>query len=190
MKILITENQMDNFIQKMKISINKFGFVDTANMLGIDKLKLAELSQLPIKADTFEEQDDIVVGDVLYGLVKLNPKYKTCTLHYEGMSGIVEWNCNFMDDENYYRLTIAATPYWDGHNTTPIDMFNVEVTPINSPEDKREFDTTNEYFHEFKCPESFENASELMDWFKDEYIPRVYRNIVLGMYLEFKEREL
>ncbi len=70
------------------------------------------------------------------------------------------------------------------------DMFNVEVTPIYSPEDKREFDTTGDYNRGFDCPESFKNANELMDWFKDKYIPRVYRNIVLRMFLEFKNREL
>jgi len=151
---------------------------------------LAKLSGLPIKGDTFHNENEIVVSNLLGDLVNLNREYSACTLHYEGMSGIVEWDCRFKDDENYYRLTIAATPYWDGDNSTPIDMFNVKVTPINSPENKKEFDTSGDYYHEFKCPKSFENANELVDWFKDKYIPRVYRNIVLGMYQEFKEREL
>jgi len=190
MKIVITENQMDKFAQKLRMGIEKHGFTDTAKMTGMNKLKLAELSGLPIKGDTFHSKNEIVVGDLLRDLVNQNREYKTCNLHYSGREGIVEWNCNFKDDENYYRLSIAATPYWDGHNNTPIDMFNVEVTPIYSPEDKREFDTTGDYNHGFDCPESFKNANELMDWFKDKYIPRVYRNIVLGMFLKFKNREL
>ena len=189
MKIVITENQMDKFIQKLRMGIEKHGFNDTAKMTGFNKLKLAELSGLPIKGDTFHNENEITVGNLLRDLVNQNREYETCTLHYEGMSGIVEWNCNFMDDENYYRLTIAATPYWDGHNTTPIDMFNVEVTPINSPEDKREFDTTSDYLNEFDSPKSFENASELMDWFKDEYIPKTY-DIIVKSLEDFKEREL
>lgn len=190
MKIVITENQMDKFAQKLRMGIEKHGFTDTARMTGMNKLKLAELSGLPIKGDTFHSENEIVVGDLLRDLVNQNREYKTCELHYSGLEGIVEWNCNFKDDENYYRLTIAATPYWDGLNVTPMDMFNVEVTPIYSPEDKKEFETFGDYLHEFDCPKSFENANELMDWFKDEYIPRVYRNIVLGMYLEFKNWEL
>jgi hypothetical protein len=105
------------------------------------------------------------------------------------MSGIVEWDCKFMDDENYYRLTTLATPYWDGLNVTVIDIVNVEVTPIYSPEDKREFDTTSDYLNEFDSPKSFENASELMDWFKDEYIPKTY-DIIVKSLEDFKEREL
>ena len=94
-----------------------------------------------------------------------------------------------MDEENYYRLSVYATPYWDGHNTNPIDIVNVEVTPIYSPEDKREFDTTGNYFNEFDSPKSFENASELMDWFKDEYIPKTY-DIIVKSLEDFKEVEL
>ena len=94
MKIIITENQMDKFIQKMKMSIKKYGFVDTANMLGIDKLKLAELSGLPIKGDTFHSENEIVVGDLLRDLVNQNKEYKNCTLHYSGLEGVVLWDCN------------------------------------------------------------------------------------------------
>jgi len=190
MKIIITESQKEELENEYAEEIRIRGFSETANLYGLKKLMLAKLSGLPIKGDTFHSKNEIVVGDLLEDLVNQNREYKTCELHYSGLEGIVEWNCNFKDDENYYRLSIAATPYWDGHNNTPIDMFNVEVTPIYSPEDKREFDTTGDYYHEFDCPKSFENVDKLMDWFKDKYIPRVYRNIVLGMFLEFKNREL
>jgi hypothetical protein len=189
MKIIITESQKEELENEYAEGIRKRGFLETADLHSLKKLMLAKLSGLPIKGDTFHNENEITVGNLLRDLVNRNREYETCTLHYEGMSGIVEWDCKFMDDENYYRLTIAATPYWDGHNTTPIDMFNVEVTPINSPEDKREFDTTIDYFNEFECPESFENASKLVDWFKDEYIPKTY-DIIVESYKEFKEREL
>lgn len=188
MKIVITENQMDKFTQKLRMGIEKHGFTDTARMTGMNKLKLAELSGLPIKGDTFHSENEIVVGDLLRDLVNQNREYKTCELHYSGLEGIVEWNCNFKDDENYYRLTIAATPYWDGNNT-PIDMFNVEVTPIYSPEDKKEFDTIGDYLHEFDCPKSFDNANELMDWFREIYIPKTY-DIIVKSLEDFKEWEL
>jgi hypothetical protein len=188
MKIVITENQMDKFAQKLRMGIEKHGFTDTARMTGMNKLKLAELSGLPIKGDTFHSENEIVVGDLLRDLVNQNREYKTCELHYSGLEGIVEWNCRFKDDENYYRLTIAATPYWDGNNT-PIDMFNVEVTPIYSPEDKKEFETINDYLHEFDCPKSFENANELMDWFREIYIPKTY-DIIVKSLEDFKEVEL
>ena len=189
MKIVITENQMDKFAQKLRMGIGKHGFTDTAKMTGINKLKLAELSGLPIKGDTFHDENEIIVGNLLRDLVNQNREYETCTLHYEGMSGIVEWDCKFKDDKNYYRLTVLATPYWDGQNVTQIDMVNVEVTPINSPEDKKDFDTTSDYYHEFNCPKSFENASELVDWFKDVYIPKTY-DIIVKSYEDFKDREI
>ena len=189
MKIIITETQKEELENEYAEEIRKRGFLETANQLGLKKLMLAKLSGLPIKGDTFHNKNEIVVGNLLGDLVNQNWEYSACTLDYN-RDGIVEWDCNFKDDENYYILKVWATPYWDGHNSTPIDMFNVEVTPINSPENKKEFDTSGDYYHEFKCPESFENASELVDWFKDKYIPRVYRNIVLGMYEEFKERKL
>ena len=176
MKIIITENQMDKFIQKMKMSIKKYGFVDTAKMIGIDKLKLAKLSDLPIKGDTFHSENEIVVGDLLRDLVNQNKEYKNCTLHYSGLEGVVLWDCNFMDEENYYRLSVYSTPYWDGQNSTTIDIFDIEVTPINSPDDKKEFDTSGD-FSEIDSPELFENMTELVDWFEETYLPKTYEII-------------
>jgi hypothetical protein len=188
MKIIITENQMDKFIQKLRMGIEKHGFNDTAKMTGFNKLKLAELSGLPIKGDTFHSENEIVVGDLLRDLVNQNKEYKNCTLHYSGLEGVVLWDCNFMDEENYYRLNVYATPYWDGQNSTPIDIFDIEVTPINSPDDKKEFDTSGN-FGEIDSPELFENVTELVDWFEETYLPKTY-DIIVKSLEDFKEREL
>jgi hypothetical protein len=68
-------------------------------------------------------------------------------------------------------------------------MFNVEVTPIYSPEDKKEFESIGDYLHEFNCPKSFENANELMDWFREIYLPKTY-DIIVKSLEDFKEWEL
>ena len=81
-----------------------------------------------------------------------------------------------MDEENYYRMNVYATPYWDGQNSTPIDIFDIEVTPINSPDDKKEFDTSGD-FSEIYSPELFENMTELVDWFEETYLPKTYKII-------------
>lgn len=188
MKIIITESQKEELEKEYAEGIRERGFLETADLHSLKKLMLAKLSGLPISGDTFHNKNEIVVGNLLGDLVNLNREYSACTLHYD-FEGIVGWKCNFMDDKNYYILRVAATPYWDGDNSTPIDMFNVEVTPIYSPENRREFDTSGNYYDEFECPESFENASKLVDWFKDEYIPKTY-DIIVESYKEFKEREL
>jgi len=179
MKIIITENQMDKFIQKMKMSIKKYGFVDTAKMIGIDKLKLAELSGLPIKGDTVHSENEIVVGDLLRDLVNQNKEYKNCTLHYSGLEGVVLWDCNFMDEENYYRLSVYATPYWDGECMIPVDISYFENTKTKEYSD--EYDNLQMSVDYELVPKKFSSYQEIIDFMNNDYpiliLPKIENSI-------------
>jgi hypothetical protein len=177
MKIIITEGQFDKFKEKMIKSVKQFGFRDTVKMLGINKLKLAEITNLPIKGDTFHNDDEIVVGELLGDLVNKNNKYKNCELTHS-YAGTIDWTCRFKDDKNYYDIESYATPYWDSNDKTLLDIVNITITPIGLPEDKDENDVVGDYFMETESPEVFENVDELEEWFEDEYKPWVYNQIV------------
>lgn len=191
MKIIITEDQMDKFTSKFRGLIEKHGFVEVSEMMGINKLKLAEMSGLPIKGDIrdsrFTDDSEIVISDLLSDLIKKDNKYKTCELGYYG-DGVLLWECRFKDEENYYFVGVDVTPYWDGDNQTQVSITNVHITPIDSPKDKKEYDV-NRYDDRFDCPESFKNVDELIDWFENEYKPTAYNKIV-EMLEDFKLRRL
>lgn len=180
---------MDKFVLKMKDAVKKYGFVDTAKMIGINKFKLAELTELPIKGDTFQESNEIVVGDLLPDLVKENPNYKHCELFYYDLDGAIQWYCKLMDEDNYYSVTVYATPYWGYLDTTQIDLTNIEVTPKDSPEDENEYETFGNYYKTFENPKSFNDLNELINWFENVYKPKTYSEI-LDLVEQFKLKEL
>ena len=191
MKIIITEEQLDKFTSKIRQLIEKHGFVEVSDIMGINKLKLAEMSGLPIKGDIrdsrFTDDSEIVISDLLSDLLKKDNQYKTCRLDYYG-DGVLLWECRFKDEENYYYVGVDVTPYWGGDNQTQVTITDVQITPIDSPEDKKEYQVTR-YDDMFDCPESFNNVDELIDWFENEYKPTAYNKIV-EMLEDFKLRRL
>ena len=46
MKIIITEEQFDKFTTKIRQLIDNQGFIEASEMMGINKLKLAEMTKL------------------------------------------------------------------------------------------------------------------------------------------------
>jgi hypothetical protein len=191
MKIIMTEDQMDKFTSKFRQLIEKHGFVEVSEMMGINKLKLAEMSGLPIKGDIrdsrFIDDSEIVISDLLSDLIKKDNKYKTCELGYYN-DGVLLWECRFKDEENYYLVGVDVSPYWDGDNETQVSITNVHITPIDSPKDKKEYEV-NRYVDRFDCPELFNNVDELIVWFENEYKPTAY-NMIIDMLEDFKLRRL
>ena len=82
MKIIITEEQFDKYQQKMLDSVNKYGFLETVKMLGINRMRLAQLTNIPIKGDTFFDKNEVVVGQLLKDLVAIDKVYNECNLIY------------------------------------------------------------------------------------------------------------
>ena len=191
MRLIITEEQLNKLTNKVRQAIEKYGFIEASEVMGINKLKLAKMSGLLIKGDIrdsrFTDDDEIVVSDLLFDLVKKDDKYKTCSLEYH-RDGVLTWECRFKDDENYYFVGVDATPYWEAENIMPVHITSIVITPIHSPEDKKKYDTFT-YSDEFDCPETFENADELINWFENEYKPKTYDKIV-EMLGKFKASKL
>lgn len=191
MKIIITEEQFDKFTTKIRQLIDNQGFIEASEMMGINKLKLAEMSNLPIKGDIrdsrFTDDNEIVASDLLSDLVKKDDKYKTCNLEYF-IDGVLLWECRFKDEENYYYVGVDATPYWAGYEKTQVSITNIHIAPIDSPEDKEEY-VINIYDEEFDCPKSFENVNEIVDWFENEYKPKTY-NYIKTLLDRFKKEQL
>jgi hypothetical protein len=101
---------------------------------------------------------------------------------------VLLWECRFKDDENYYYVGVDATPYWAGYEKTQVSITNIHIAPIDSPEDKEEY-VINIYDEEFDCPKSFENVSEFVDWFENEYKPKTY-NYIKTLLDRFKKEQL
>ena len=184
MKIIITEEQFNKYQQKMLDSVNKYGFLETANMLGINRMRLAQLTNIPIKGDTFFKKNEVVVGQLLKDLVNLDDVYNECDLIYDSMSRTIHWNCTFNDGEQIINTLTYATPYYDDNNMTPVDTDEFEVIKDGESEDYGGM--SNEYSTGIHSPSEFKNVDELISWFENEYKPVVYKAIKRHL-KEFKE---
>ena len=176
MKIIISEEQFDKYQQKMLDAINKYGFLETANMLGLSRMRLAQLTNIPIKGDTFFNHNEVVVGQLLKDLVNLDDVYNECDLIYDSMSGIIDWNCRFDNGEQIIYSLSYATPYYNHNNMTPIESDSFEVFK-NGGQKTYDMRRSSEYSTSIHSPTEFKNVDELISWFENEYKPVVYKTI-------------
>jgi hypothetical protein len=177
MKIIISEEQFDKHKQKMLDSVNKFGFLETVDMLGINRMRLAQIINFPIKGDTFFKHNEIMVGQLLKDLVELDDVYNGCELDYIDGEGTIAWRCNF--DNKYYTNTYA-TPYYTNNDSTPIETIGFMV-------DENDYFDIDGYIKKMESPTEFKNIDELIRWFENEYKPTVYKTIKIHLKF-FKEK--
>lgn len=185
MKIIITESQKEQLKQELTNLVNEVGFNEAADNLNLSKIKLAKITNLPIVGDTFHDYNEIVVGDLLGELVDRNEEYKNCTISYFRREDIIEWSCEWTDENDVveYITNTYATPYWDNSRSTSIDLGSVRVF-----ETQQYYDTVGEYLNDFDCPKEFNNVNELIEWFDNEYKPKVYE-LIKGQLERFKDAE-
>jgi len=184
MKIIITEEQFDKYQQKMLDSINKYGFLETAKMLGINRMRLAQLTNIPIKGDTFFDKNEVVVGQLLKDLVAIDKVYNECNLIYEPLEGIVSWVCRFDDGNQIIKTLTYATPYYTDNDMTNVETNEFEV--IKDGEKEEYGSMSNDYWTSILSPTEFNNVDELISWFENEYKPITYRAIKRHL-KQFKE---
>jgi hypothetical protein len=184
MKIIITEEQFDKYQQKMIDAVKKYGFLGAANMLGLSKMRLAQLTNIPIKGDTFFDKDEVVVGQLLKDLVNLDDVYNECDLIYDTMSRTIHWVCKFEEGNQIIKTLTYSSPYWESNDMTPVETDEFEV--IKDGEKEVYGRMSNEYSTGIHSPTEFNNVDELISWFENEYKPVVYKAIKRHL-KEFKE---
>jgi hypothetical protein len=184
MKVIISENQLKKNPKAIKALVDEVGLDVAADMLGLSRMRLAQLTNIPIKGDTFFDKNEVVVGQLLKDLVNLDDVYNECDLIYDSMSRTIHWNCTFNDGEQIINTLTYATPYYDDYNMTPIDTDEFEVIKDGESEDYGGM--SNEYSTSIHSPTEFKNADELISWFENEYKPITYRAIKRHL-KQFKE---
>jgi len=184
MKIIINEEQLKKNPKAIKALVDEVGLDAAIDMLGLSRMRLVQLTNIPIKGDTFFKKNEVVVGQLLKDLVNLDDVYNECDLIYDFMSGTIHWNCTFNDGEQIINTLTYATPYYNDNNMTPVDTDEFEV--IKDGESETYGGMSNEYSTGIHSPTEFENVNVLIKWFEDDYKPVVYKAIKRHL-KEFKE---
>ena len=159
---------------KKKISalIDEYGLYDAAKILGLSFTQIVKISDTPINPEIANE---ILIENMIKGNIIDN--YKEFIIHASN-DGVFYWETNtrtgHFSDDRVEQITVAATPFWDGVDYTPveIDWFTLYdkdmVNPIYS------MGGEGNYFKKFTHQTNFETVEELNVWYNEVYLPGVY----------------
>ena len=184
MKIIISENQLKKNPKAIKALVDEVGLDAAIDMLGLSRMRLAQLTNIPIKGDTFFDKNEVVVGQLLKDLVAIDDVYNECDLIYDTMSRSIHWVCRFDEANQIIKTLTYATPYYNDNDMTPVETNEFEV--IKDGESEEYGNMSNEYWTSILSPTEFNNVDELISWFENEYKPVVYKAIKRHL-KEFKE---
>jgi hypothetical protein len=161
-----------NTKEKIIDLINRSNIYQASRMLGISLTQLVKISDVPINSEIANE---ILIENMRKGNIIDN--YKEFKIH-ESLDGIFYWEANIRSDhflnDRVGQITIAATPFWDGLDYTPVELDLFTLYDKNMVNKITELQNTGGFFHRFNHQTNFETVEELYLWFDEVYLPGVY----------------
>lgn len=154
-----TNNDIAKLLAKM---VNDYGVYKTLNITGLDVIQLFDRLGNNIEID-YEMANDLL--RMLWNKNMLPKKVNNWELHFETFDGVLYWNLKTKTE----MADAMCTPFWDGESITPIEL--QYYTTIEDGE-KNEYQVDLYKGVEYK--DKFESIQELIDWFKEWYIPVTY----------------
>ncbi len=163
-KVIKEENSEQR--QVLIDNISQFGGIYKASkLMGVSIAKLVDLSGMQI--------DPEVAYEILYEKV-----YKDGWIQYKNFSiyahdGLIGWE-RVIDKDNYAEsINIYATPFNDGLKGIPIeiDLYNILDQHDNSV---FQIDGDGTYYKNIYYAPDFKNSKDVIDWFENFYLPKVY----------------
>jgi len=183
MKIIITESQYKNLLESKEDKKSDILYDMLVNGMSMDDIK--EYTGLNMREIIFYLKDKEMNIDCKYSedLVPIlmfrtdfiNKNYNFndgqmfINLRSGGFSGAVEFEFN---DENY-KLTGYATPYWNGDCDTPVDGSYFEDKRTGDYNDY--YDNTNKKIK--NTPSGFNTIQELIDFLNNDYPKQLIKPI-------------
>lgn len=168
-RILTEEIELKN--KKIQELINEFGIHKVAIFLG-SLTKIVELSNFPI--------DSGIANEILFENMKkgnLINNYKKFIIHASN-DGIFYWETNIrtghFSNDRVEQITVAATPFWDGVDYTPVEIDSFIVYDKDMLNPIYSMGGEGNYFKKFTHQTNFETVEELNVWYNEVYLPGVY----------------
>jgi len=171
MKVIISEEQLDKMKSKLMGLIDKMGFLNTAEMLGVSEIKLLGMIDYDISG--------ITLFDLFPVLVDIKKEYKGCEI-------VVDW---YKDDDYgvYWVYNEQVGNYQINCITMAFPEFpigkiyvenahcwvdnNLEISDFNNKIDY-DVETIN-----YEIPTKFDSWDDMVKWYENEYFPKTYKII-------------
>jgi len=165
----IKENKVENLIKQY---LSEFGLDKTSEMMGISLSKVVEIAKIPINSGIANE---ILIENMIKGNIIDN--YKEFIIHASN-DGVFYWETNtrtgHFSDDRVEQITVAATPFWDGVDYTPVEIDWFTLYDKDMVNAIYNMPGEGNYFQKFTHQTNFETVEELNDWYNEVYLPGVY----------------
>ena len=171
MKVIISEEQLDKMKSKLMGLIDKMGFFDAAEMLGISDIKLLGMIDYDISK--------LKLSDLFAILVEIQNKYKGCEIEidwfnesdygvywvYKEQIGNYEINSVTMALPEFDRgkVYVENSHCWVDNNLTTSDFNNITDYIVR--------------LIDFDIPTEFNSWDDMVKWYENEYFPKTYKII-------------
>ena len=159
---------------KKKISalIDEYGLYEAAKILGLSFRQIVKISKHPINPEIANE---ILIQDMIKGNIIDN--YKGFIIHASN-DGVFYWEANMrtghFSNDRVEQITVAATPFWDGLNYTPVELDWFTLYDKDMVNVIYSVGGEGDYFSKFTHQTNFETVEELNEWYNEVYLPGVY----------------
>lgn len=168
---ILKESESDFFANVIKTH----GLVKAVNLLGIDLNDLVRLSKIEI---TPEIMYDLIIDGVSKKL--LPTKYKGFSIDVDSMSGVIDWSRKFsvkLERGLYVDVVVYAlsTPFWNGEMVIPVELDYIALKRFNDRDNHILYnDDIENNLKRINIKESIKTVDELYDWYKNQYLPKIY----------------
>ena len=181
MKYIITENQINMVNKSKKLgSIVLRLYQEGNNIYKINEITGLPMDTIILSIKDYDMEIDCEMGynwiSILFGNTDLLTKKVSLDgvqmgLNYINVNGILEYTY----EDKYGILTGFATPFWNGDCELPINNVNYYYKAKNGEDYGRDYGYDDEVV--IKTPSRFNNLSELIEWFNNDYIELLLVNL-------------
>jgi hypothetical protein len=154
-----TNNEVSKLLSKM---VNEYGVYKAMEMTGLNVIQLFDRLGNNIIIDS-EMANELL--RMLWRQNLLPKKVNNFKLYYETFDGVLYWNLETDTEE----AQAMCTPFWDGNKLIPIDF---EYYTFKKDGQSDEYNP--QWYKGIPYEDNFDSIQDLIDWFKEWYIPVVY----------------
>ena len=159
---------MNNKVTELLVKlVNEYGIYKAVEMTGLNVIQLFDRLGNNIVIDS-EMANELL--RMLWNQNLLPKKVNNFKLTFETFDGVLYWEL----DTPLELFQALCTPFWDGNKSIPIDFsYYSFVDDDNNIEEEPEWYVSIDY------TDNFNSIQELIEWFKEWYIPVVYKQLTV-----------
>lgn len=153
--------------KKLCDMIEKYGINHMVEVTDFSLSELIQKSKYPISR--------VIAYRIIFELYSkgLLPKeYNEFSLNADGMNGIISWSYEGRYNDYIEKMETFATPFWSDDQYIPVENDYYSLTDI---ETGKEYVEGNIFSHNIEIESnSFKDIEELLIWYKNVYLVKVY----------------